>query len=164
MEAIKKLRILITVVAIVMIAAGFGYSKMQGRGTVICEVGREYKTRWFNFTVDSIRRVEKYAGYEPDEDFVLIDVLISEKCTFPGTTVMSTSDFYVDAEEFDEYMWPIEPIDDTMMPEEFEMKRNDSAQYHMVYEVPEDTSGLRLVYEETDEKGKVYRTFAFDVK
>jgi hypothetical protein len=164
MEAIKKIRIFITVIALVMIAVGFGYSKMQERGTVPCEVGREYKTRWFSFTVESISRVEKYADYEPDEGFALIDVLISEKCTFQGTTVMSTSDFYLDSEEFEEYVWPIDAIDGTMMPEEFEMKRDDSAQYHMVYEVPGEAENLSLVYEETDEKGKVYRTFVFDIK
>ncbi|MDR3075843.1 MAG: hypothetical protein LBU26_00965 [Synergistaceae bacterium] len=168
MNWLKKLRIALFVFAIVMMTGGYivAYARGEigGKGTVTCEAGKEYKTRWFNFTIESVKKVDKYAGYEPEKGNVLIDVVISEKCTFESPTTLGTMDFYIDAESFDEYQWPIDPIDDTMMPAEFELKPKDSVKYHMVYEVPSGVNDLKLLYEEEDEKGTTYRTFSMDIK
>jgi uncharacterized membrane protein YeaQ/YmgE (transglycosylase-associated protein family) len=134
------------------------------KGDVAGEVGKAYLTQWFNFSVLSIGRVEEYAGYEPEEGNVLIDVVIAELCTFDEPIDMGTSDFYVDADSFLEYVYPIDPLDGTMMPENFKLAPKEKKEYHMVYEVPEGAEGLKLVYTEIDASGGEGATFTIDIE
>jgi hypothetical protein len=132
-------------------------------GSVTGEVGKTYSTQWFRFSVSSIEKVKKYADYSPQEGNILVDVLIAEQCTFDRPIEMGSYDFFVDAESFEEYVYPLDPLDDTMMPKSFELAPNEKAEYHAVFEVPEDVTGLKLVYIEIDEKENEGATFTVEI-
>jgi hypothetical protein len=148
--------------------AGHYVAKMIGSAadlnwTVGGKIGREYNTRWFGFTVESARMVDEYAGYEPAEGNALLDVVLSEKNTFDDGISMSSWDFYVDATDFEDYAWPIDAADETMMPDEFELAPGESVKYHVVYEVPAGAEEMSLVYREEDENDKTFRTFSIKI-
>lgn len=129
-------------------------------GDVTGEIGELYSTAWFEFTVKSIERVDSYAGYSPADDMQLIDVVINEKNIFEDEIPMGTFDFYIDENaDAADYWVPLEPRDDTMMPEEFYLAVGESAEYHMVFEVPAEYNDLNLVYVEIDEDDGIGATF-----
>jgi hypothetical protein len=49
-----------------------------------------------------------------------------------------------------DYIYPIDPISDEMMPLEFDLGPKETVEYHMVYEIPADTVGLKIMYTEID--------------
>jgi hypothetical protein len=179
----KKIRMVIVVAAVVIAlgSAAIRYLASQDaggasggtivqsiasmlKGDVTGEIGKEYKTKWFSFTVNSIDRVGRFAGYEPEEGNILLDVVVEEKCTFENAIDMGTFDFFLDAESFEEYIYPLDPLDDTMMPEEFKLAPKERKKYHMVYEVPSDTLGIKLIYKEIDEEENEHATFTINIK
>jgi hypothetical protein len=133
-------------------------------GNVSGQVGKEYKTIWFNFTIKSIDKVQTYQGKTAPAGYEYIDVVVSETNTFDEPLPMGTFDWYVDAPSFREYVDPENPWHSSMMPTEFTLKIGETQQYHMIFEVPTGTSGLKLVYEEIDEKGSTHSTFTIDIK
>lgn len=128
-------------------------------GDVSGEIGKTYSTQWFRFNIKSIEAVSEYAGYSPAEGNQLIDVVVTEKNIFDDKIIMGTLDFYVDEISFEEYVYPMAPLDDTMMPEEFYLAVNESVEYHMVFEVPADIKSLNLLYTEIDENDNEGATF-----
>lgn len=128
-------------------------------GDVTGEVGKNYSTQWFTFNVKSIETVAEYAGYTPAEGNKLIDVVVTEKNIFGEEIPMGTIDFYLDEDSFEEYVFPIAPLDDTMMPEEFGLAANETVEYHLIYEVPEDISAMNFMFTEFDESETVGATF-----
>jgi hypothetical protein len=133
-------------------------------GEVTGEVGKSYGTQWFKFTIISIDEVSEYAGYAPEDGNTLYDVLITETGTFEEASPMGTFDFYMDAPSFAEYIFPIDPISDEMMPLEFYLGPKETVEYHMVYEIPEDTVGLRIMYTEFDVEDNEGVTFDIPIE
>ncbi|MDR3321364.1 MAG: DUF4352 domain-containing protein [Synergistaceae bacterium] len=178
MSALKKLRIALIVVAIVVAlvpgvihvisrtSGGEGTLEAIGsylKGDVMGEIGKRYSTKWFQFTVKSVEKKQEYAGYKADDENILVDVVVTERCTFDETTDMSKDDFYLDAESFPDYIYPVDPLDDSMMPLEFQLEPKEEREYHMLYEIPADTTGLKLVYIELDVEGNIGATFTINV-
>lgn len=127
-------------------------------------VGKAYHTQWFAFRVDSIEHVAEYAGYTAAEGNELVDVVVTIQNIFGDPIPMGTFDFYLDSDTFLEYEWPMNPLDETMMPEEYELADDEERTYHMVYEVPTDLSDLTLYYTEIDENNNVGATFSIPVE
>lgn len=121
-------------------------------GDIRGEVGTAYATQWFEFTVKSAKAVDSYAGYTPEDGYQLVDIVVSETNIFDDTIPMGIVDFAMDNDDFDVYYFALDPLDDTMMPEEFELEPGESAEYHLVYEVPEGYTELMLLYLEVDEE------------
>jgi len=76
---------------------------------------------------------------------------------------MGLFDFYMDAPDFDEYIWAIPPLDDAMMPEEYDLAPGEAIQHIMIFEVPVDTVELVLLYTENHESGEDGATFAIPI-
>ena len=55
------------------------------------------------------------------------------------------------------------PLDDTMMPDDFELAKDETVEYHMLYEVP-DIDGLMLMYTEIDEAENYGVTFTIHIQ
>ncbi|MDR2779854.1 MAG: hypothetical protein LBB28_01880 [Synergistaceae bacterium] len=184
MGSLKKVRIVVSVIVVIVFAGYLLVDKVRSasdtsggsvsdsigsvvgslvEGDVTGEVGKAYLTRWFNFSVLSITRVGEYAGYSPEEGNILLDVEIAELCTFNEPIEMGTSDFFVDADSFLEYVYPMESKDSTMMPQNFTLQPREKVQYHMIFEIPEDAEDLELVYVEIDEKGNEGSTFMIKI-
>ncbi|MDR3086184.1 MAG: hypothetical protein LBU47_07725 [Christensenellaceae bacterium] len=132
------------------------------RGDVTGKVGETYRTEWFNFSISSIKQVESYAGYAPEEGNLLYDVVITELSTFDEAIPMGTFDFFMLMDGTEEPVFPMDPLngDETMMPAEFDLSPDESVTYHMVYEVPKDAKGLKLMYielyENSEEQGTTF--------
>jgi hypothetical protein len=132
-------------------------------GDVTGEIGKDYRTEWFSFNIVSVEEVAEYAGYTPAEGFALIDVIISETCAFEEAIPMGTYDFYMDSDVFEEYIYPLDPLDDSMMPADFELAPDESVEYHMVYEIPAERDNLVLMYTEVDEDDVEHATFTINL-
>jgi hypothetical protein len=129
-------------------------------GDVTGEIGKDYRTRWFSFNIESIKEVTEYAGYAPQDGNVLMDVVVTETCIYEEAIPMGTFDFYMDADNFLEYIYPVEEtFDDTMMPLEFELAPDETVTYHMLYEIPTEHENLTLKYTEIAEDEAEYATF-----
>ncbi|MCL2044177.1 MAG: DUF4352 domain-containing protein [Treponema sp.] len=122
-------------------------------------IGETISTRWFEYTVHSVDKVNSYAGYESTEDYQLYSVLVTLNNTFDTIIPMGTFDFYMDDPIFYEYVWPLDPLDDTMMPENFDLRPGQSVQYHMIFEIPVGVSKLELIYTEIDSSDKEGNTY-----
>ena len=119
-------------------------------GDTIGEVGKTYSTQWFSFNVKSITAVDEYAGYTAADGMQLIDVVVQEKNIFDQTIPMGTADFFTDEATWPDYIYPMDPLDDTMMPIEFDLAVGETVEYHLIYEVPEGFNSMMLVYVEYD--------------
>jgi hypothetical protein len=133
-------------------------------GKVTGEIGATYATQWFRFTIESINETSEYAGYLAEEGYTLYDVLITETGTFEEASPMGTFDFYMDAPSFDDYVYPLDPISDEMMPLEFDLGPRETVEYHMVYEVPMDSVGLKIMFTEVDEDENEGVTFNIPIE
>jgi len=128
-------------------------------GDVTGETGETYQTRWFDFTIHSIDEVDSYAGHDAQEGYQLYKVQASLKNTSDDAIPMGTFDFYMDDPAFEEFIWPIAPLDDTMMPEQFDLELGEIVQYIMIFEVPAKTTELALVYTEFSENEYIGTSF-----
>jgi len=143
--------------------ANFIARESTGEGEVIGEIEETYRTKWFEFTIHSIEKVDFYAGYTAKKDNQLYKVLITEKNTSEAVLPMGLFDFYMDAPAFEEFIRAIAPLDDTMMPKKFDLEPGETVQYIMVFEAPVDTAGLALMYTEYFENEGIGTTFTIYV-
>ncbi|MDR3207625.1 MAG: hypothetical protein LBT60_04770 [Oscillospiraceae bacterium] len=132
------------------------------RGDVACRVGETYTTSWFSFTVLAVETPASYAGYTPPTGYTLVDVTLSESCA-EGSQPMGTFDFYLNAPAFPDYIYPLDPLDETMMPTAFTLTPDTPATYHMLYQIPADTTGLRLTYTEMDADNRAGAAYTIDI-
>jgi hypothetical protein len=133
-------------------------------GDVTGEVGKEYNTQWFSFTIKSIEHVDSYAGYTAEPGNELLVAVIAEKNTFSRSIPIGTYDWFVDSDTFSDYVYPLDPLDDTMMPDEMNLAVGQSVEYRCVYEVPVGLTDLRFMYVEVDESEQTHATFTIPVK
>jgi hypothetical protein len=129
-------------------------------GDVTGKAGETYKTQWFEFTAESIDTVDAYAGRKAKDGHRLYKIPIALKSVWNETIPMGLFDFYMDAPDFEEYIWAIAPLDETMMPEKFDLKPGETIQYVMIFEAPADAAGLALLYTENYANGKDGATYA----
>lgn len=133
------------------------------KGDVTGELNKQYSTKWFDFTVKSIRTAYEYAEYEADEGYKFVIVEISETNTFDEKIPMSAYDFVINADNLsEEDSWPIEPLDDKMMPENFDLAVGENAEYDVVFLIPDEIIDVRFIYVELDENEKIGATFTIN--
>jgi hypothetical protein len=127
------------------------------------KTGETYQAKWFEFTVHSIERATAYEDYREKPGFRLYFVSISIKSAWEEALPMGLFDFYMDAPDFDEYIWAIAPLDDAMMPEKYDLEPDKTVQYSMVFEVPTSAANLSLCTTESDANGTDGATFSFRI-
>ena len=117
-------------------------------------IGAEMKTEWFAFVVESAKIVPEYEGYTPESGNMLIDVVVTETNTFDSTLPMFDSDFVLQ-DSSESFVFSLDPFHGSMMPLEFDLAVGETVTYHVVFEVPDSSSGFSLVYleEYTDTTG-----------
>lgn len=128
------------------------------------KIGDTYKTKWFEFTIESIEEAEAYLDYKAKTDYQLYKIQVTLKSNWDKPIPMGTFDFYMDDPSFEEYIWAIPPLDDSMMPKEYDLGPGKSAQYLMIFEVPINTTELALLYTESFEGGSDGKTFAIYIE
>lgn len=132
-------------------------------GDVNGKIGKTYSTAWFEFTINSIEEISEYEDYTPAEDSVLYDVVINEKNICQEKIFMGTYDFYMESSALSDPIFPLDPLDENMMPTQFGLAVDEVAEYHMVYEIPANVPDLALMFVEVDENGKEGSTFTIDI-
>ena len=153
----KKIRLLALAVLLVLTLTGCDLVNELGSkveeirndiisGDVTGEIGKTYSTQWFDFSVNAIERVDQYQDQVPAEGMQFIKAEIFEKSTYDKAIPMGTFDFFVDHDSFDEYIWPMDPWHDSMMPAEFELNKGDSVTYTLIFEVPADIETVDFYY------------------
>lgn len=112
------------------------------------KMGETNKTYFFDFTVDSVAMTDTYGGYTAADGMQLADVVVTLKNTFGEAIPMFNSDFQIQWGEGEEdYNYGVEGISDaTVMPEEFELAKDEKGTYHIIFEVPQGTTAGDLAY------------------
>lgn len=133
-------------------------------GDVTGEVGKEYTTKWFTFTVDSITIDTSYAGYTAAEGNKLVIAHITETNIFGSPQPFGTFDWVVDDDSLEDYIFPLDPFSDDMMPASFELADGETASYDVVIEYSEILANPFLMYTEADNQGDTYTSFKIPIK
>jgi uncharacterized protein YceK len=129
-------------------------------GDVTGELNKTYSTQWFDFTIKTIKTAYEYAGYEAGDGYKFVDVVVSETNTFEEPIPMGYWDFELAAEGLpEEDTVPLEPLDETCMPEEFVLKVGETEEYHVLFTIPDEITDISFIYEEIDEDDNVGATF-----
>lgn len=110
-------------------------------------MGDILRNSFFEYNVKSAQYVKEYAGYKPQDGYVLVDAVVEIKNIFGEPIPMFYDDFQIQWSDGDkDFGYSIEAIDDTMIPDEFELKRGETKEYHCVYEVPEGYTDYSISY------------------
>lgn len=76
---------------------------------------------------------------------------------------MSVSDFYISADGLEEEdTYPYESFTDEMMPNEFKLDVGETAEYDVVFSIPDEIVDISFIYIEIDETGHVGATFTIN--
>ena len=161
----KTIRSIAVLMVLVLSLSFSACSEVQSfiKGDVTGELNKTYSTQWFDFTVKSIKTAYSYGEFYTDDGWKFVIVRVSEKNTFNTAIPMSAYDFFLKAEGLEEEDgWPLSPLEgseDTMMPEEFEIRIGGSAEYDVVFSIPDEITDISFIYEEIDDKQNVGATF-----
>ena len=131
-------------------------------------LGDTMENVFFNFRVEEAALVESYAGYEPGEDSVLVDVTIDLENTFWKAIPMYNSDFMLQwGDESGEYGYGLSELAEVspdVMPEAFYLEVEEQARFHMIYEVPRGGKEYSLIYLEEYDDGSIGDIYFVDFK
>ena len=133
-------------------------------GDVTGQVGQEYATKWFTFTVNSLTTDTSYEGFSAADGNKLVIANVTITCTFPEPQAFGTFDWFVMGSNVNNEIWPISPLNDNMMPDNFMLGNKETVTYDVVVEFPANLSNPYFMYTEVDEKGQVFTTFKLPIK
>jgi len=132
-------------------------------GDVTGQIGKEYKTQWFTFTINSMSTNSSFAGYTAASGNKLVIANITLTNIFGSSQPFGTYDWFVLGDNTDE-IYPLSPLNDKMMPESFSLNDKETVTYDVVIEFPEDLKNPYFMYTEIDEKGTAGTTFKIPIK
>ncbi len=133
-------------------------------GDVTGVVGTEYATKWFTFTVDTMETAQSYGDYTAAEGNTLLVAHITETNTSGSSQPFGTFDWFVDDSSLPDYIFPLDPFTDEMMPASFNLSDGETASYDIVIEYATSLAEPYLMYIEVDEEGTTYTSFKIPIK
>ena len=130
------------------------------------QVGKEYATKWFTFTVESMSTTSSIPEHSAAAGNILLVARISITNTSGAEQPFGNFDWFVDDDSLLDYIYPVElhDVNDQMMPEKFMLQDGESATYDVVIEFPENLADPSLVYIEADDQGQRYATFMIPIR
>ncbi len=115
-----------------------GYA--QGR------VGDTFVTAFFDFSVDSVKYVDKFGDATPAEGMMFIDATITLKNTMDEEITMFINEFQIDWGEGDEqWGFPMEGLAGAAA-DEYSVKRGEKVTNHYVFEVEKDSKEFYISF------------------
>lgn len=107
------------------------------------DVGERMENVFFAFTVNSVERTDTFGGAGSQApagyDYLVVNLTIEN--TFGDTLPMFDSDFWIEwGEGDDEGCYPVEVVDDSQLPAEYEIEADGTTTGNLVFEIPEDAS------------------------
>ena len=133
-------------------------------GDVTGEIGKEYQSKWFTFSVDALTKTDSIPELSAGEGNSLVVATVTITNTSGSEQLFGTFDWLVDDDSLAEYIYPVDPLNDKMMPAEFALKDGETATYDVVVEFPADLANPFFMYIEADENGQTYSTFKIPIK
>ncbi|MCL2807923.1 MAG: DUF2510 domain-containing protein [Coriobacteriia bacterium] len=133
-------------------------------GDITGEIGREYSTKWFDFTVNSMRVSSSIPEHTASAGNVLVIANITITNTFGSLQPFGTFDWLVDSSSLSDYIWPMDPLNSSMMPESYNIDDGETVTYDVVVEIPDDLDNPFFMYIELDEKGQQFTTFKIPIE
>jgi|GEM_PF-1656419 len=144
--------------------------KADDSGYAYGYIGDKMSDAFFDFTVNSAESAQSYKDYTAAEGNKLVIVDITIHNTFRGSVPMFATDFYV------VYDWNSDPVayadpinsEDAaltygdMLPNEYSMAINEEVNGLLVYEVPESTKDVTLLFDEYFENEEWGDTYEVD--
>ena len=131
-------------------------------GEVICEVGTQYATRWFTFTVNNLYTSSNYESITAASGNMLVIANVTLISTYSTPQPYGTFDWHLD-DPSGVHIKPLNPVSDTMMPLEYTLEPNETRTYDVVIACPTDLTNPFLTYAEITVNGDVYKTFKIPV-
>lgn len=132
-------------------------------------LNEKVKTNFFNFTVESVEKIEEYQGLTPSEGKVFLLVKITSENIWGGQTPMYYDDYQIQwgGEGADDYGYSYLDQEGTMglVARETILEENESMTALYLYEVPADSTRCSVSYleiYEDDFQGNVFFVY-FDV-
>lgn len=126
-------------------------------------VGDEFSTVFFDFTVLSAELVDAYEGYTAPEGWLLIDSVITVTNTTRYTLPMFNSDFFILWDTDEGTNGDFGPEDTYGLPgvmaDEYELPRNEIITEHVLFLVPDTCSDFDICYTEVYDDGTMGNTF-----
>ena len=144
--------------------------KADDSGYAYGYIGDKMSDAFFDFTVNSAESAQSYKDYTAAEGNKLVIVDITIHNTFRGSVPMFASDFYV------VYDWNSDPVayadpinnEDAsltfgdMLPNEYSLAINEEVNGLLVYEVPESSKDITLLFDEYFENEEFGDTYEVD--
>ena len=109
-------------------------------GTTAGEVGKTYSLPWFSFKFTSIEFVSQYKGKSPRPGFQFVNAVVTVTNLMDDPLPLSKNFFDMDHESWPEYIKPLSPWDNSMMPERLEMSKNQTVTSNLIFEIPAGTN------------------------
>lgn len=143
---------------------GSNYVDEYLSGSINCQVGTRYSTRWFDFTVNNLAYSNSIPGVTASNGNTLLLVNVTITNTFGSTQPFGTFDWYV--QDSRGYYWdPMYPLPNTdMMPDYFDLEDGHTVNYDLVIEIPNNLNGAYFMYTEVTAGGDSYNSFVFPIK
>ncbi|MCL2529095.1 MAG: hypothetical protein FWE41_02000 [Coriobacteriia bacterium] len=126
-------------------------------------IGEEYETLWFSFTVNSLKTDTSFADYKAPSGKELVIANVTITNTFGTPIPFGIFDWFVRGQGSGE-IWPLSPMNDSMMPEEFMLDDKETVTYNVVIEFSSDLVDPYFIYTEIDEKQSEFNSFRFVIK
>ena len=133
-------------------------------------VGQECKTKWFNFTVNSMTTASTYDNTTSAEgSFSALDgnILVIANITITNTMNFAqpfgTFDWFIHDDTSGSYTWPRNPQSVKMIPEEFTLEAGETATYDVVIEISGTQKNVYLMYVEQDKNKQLFTAFKIPV-
>jgi len=136
----------------------------QLSGDVIGQVGTEYATKWFTFTVNSLTTSSSYDTMTAASGDTLVIANVTITNTFGSAQPFGTFDWFVDDSSLSDYIYPVAPINSGMMPESYTLQDGDTVTYDVVIEISSSLANPYFMYVEVDSSGNTFSTFSLPIK
>jgi hypothetical protein len=135
-------------------------------GDVTGQVGNEYQTTWFKFTVNSMETASSFEGYDASSGNTLLIANVTITNTFGSTQPFGTFDWFVDDGSMNAPIFPIDPLDGvaSMMQDSYDLQDGQTVTYDVVVEYPSNQTNLYFMYIEIDAQQNIGTTFKIAIK
>ena len=119
-------------------------------------VGEKVSAYWFDFTVESVERMERYEGHDAPDGSQLLLCQMTIESTFDGSVPMGRGDFILMWEEpgdpsasgVNKAAFPLAKYADGQLPDEYDMEKGETWEGLLIFEVPDEVDRAAILFEE----------------
>ena len=133
-------------------------------GDVVGQLHITYGTKWFTFIFNSMEVSQSYAGHNAADGNILAITNITITNTFTSPQPFGIFDWNVDADGIKDYIIPMDPLNDKMMPENYTLEVGETVTYYLATEIPNDLKNPVYLYKEVNSSGEIFASFKIAIE